>query len=59
MDEKPENTEEQPKKAIAKSLITAKRKYFFPTTGKSIEANGLDEAIGEHEKLNDAKAGDE
>ncbi len=60
MDNKPDEIiEEQPKALIAQNLVTAKRKYFFPTTGLTLEAESTEEATAEHEKLNNEKAGDE
>jgi hypothetical protein len=57
MDKEPA-TEEQPKKTIAKKLITPKRKYFVPTHGM-IEATNLadvEKQLSKKEK--DEKVGD-
>lgn len=36
--------DESPKEAIAKKVVTKKRRYFFPRHGKSVEANSIEEA---------------
>lgn len=36
--------DEQPKAQIAKKVISAKRKYFFPARGAEVEASSPEEA---------------
>jgi hypothetical protein len=53
--------DEQPKKDIAKKVITAKHKYFFPDHGIVVDAEDSIEAAAELKKRLDeqkAKAGD-
>jgi hypothetical protein len=52
-------TEEQPKKQIANKVITPKRKYFVPSTGRTVEAESLADAVTESEKTKQEKVGDE
>ncbi len=50
--------DETPKKAIAKKVVTAKRQYFFPSHGVSIEAESTEQAESAFKKLNKKKVGD-
>lgn len=52
--------DEQPKKDIAKKVITPKRKYFSPDVMASVEAESFDDAVSETKKLKpEEKVGDE
>jgi len=44
------SADEQPKQAVAKKVVTPKRRYFFPSTGVSIVATSLDSAQTMHQK---------
>ncbi len=59
-DNKPEtkSADEQPKKAIAKRVITPKQRYFFPSHGLSIEAESNEKAVEQFKKLTKKKVGD-
>lgn len=52
------STDELPKKEVAKKVITAKRRYFLPTHGISVEAESVEEAVTKV-KGNKKKEGDE
>lgn len=39
------SADEQPKQVVAKKVVAAKRKYFFPNQGREVEATSLDEAV--------------
>jgi hypothetical protein len=43
------SAEEQPKRKVAKKVVTPKRRYFSPLQG-SVEARSLDEALSLHKK---------
>lgn len=43
MNDKP-SADEMPKKKVAKRVISPKRRYYFPTLGKSVEATSREEA---------------
>ncbi|MEA9986254.1 hypothetical protein [Subtercola sp. RTI3] len=59
MTDKPqENIEEQSKNEIAKNVVTAKRRYFLPHHGVSIEAETPEEAVAEYNKTISEKAGE-
>lgn len=54
---KAKSADEQPKEAIAKKVVTAKRRYFVPDHGVSVEANSPEEAVklaAKQEKEGDA-----
>lgn len=44
------SADEQPKKAVAKKVVTPKRRYFFPSTGISLVAGSLADAQKLHDK---------
>lgn len=39
-----QTTEEKPKEEIGKSVITPKKRYFYPEAGRSVEADSKEEA---------------
>lgn len=60
MDNKPDETiDEKPKALIAQNVVAAKRKYFLPTHGVTIEADSPDEAVKIHKDNLKEKAGNE
>ncbi len=50
--------DEQPKKAVAKKVVTPKQRYFFPSHGISIEAESTEKSVESFKKLNKKKVGD-
>ena len=40
----PVNADETPKVEVAKSVVTPKKRYFYPEAGKTVEATSKDEA---------------
>lgn len=60
MSEKPtdaKTADEQPKKVIAKRVVTPKQRYFNPVHG-SVEAESNEDAVEQFKKLTKKKAGD-
>ena len=64
MDKDPTPTlEEQPKRVVAKAVVTNKKQYFIPTTGESIVAESIEKALAKSKSskstnTKDAKVGD-
>jgi hypothetical protein len=58
MSDTPEIIEEQPKKVIAKSVISDKRLYFLSDYGVSIDASSPEEAANKYLKTIKVKDGD-
>ncbi len=50
--------DEQPKKAMAKRVITPKRKYFLPFEGKTFEADDLADVEKQLTKEKELEVGD-
>lgn len=42
--------DEKKKKDIPQEVITPKRKYFMPETGKVVEAESLEQAVNQEDK---------
>ena len=47
--------DEKKKRDIPQEVITPKRKYFMPETGKVVEAESLEQAINQEEDKNEQK----
>lgn len=47
--------DEKKKKDIPQEVITPKRKYFMPESGKVVEAESLEKAISQEEDKNEQK----
>lgn len=58
MDNAAPTPDEQPKKKIAKKVMTQKRLYFMPDHSVSLEATSVDDAVTKVKKLKIAKDGD-
>jgi hypothetical protein len=56
--EETRTADEQSKADVADKVVTFKRKYFFPATGTSVEAESHEEAIAVYEKQLTEKDGD-
>lgn len=50
--------DEQPKKQVAKRVITRTRRYFLPAHNVSVKATSLDQAVAQVTKANNKKVGD-
>lgn len=42
--------DEKKKKDVSQEVITPKRKYFIPETGKVVEAESLEQAVNQEDK---------
>ena len=42
--------DEKKKKDVPQEVITPKRKYFIPETGKVVEAESLEQAVNQEDK---------
>lgn len=42
--------DEKKKKDVPQEVITPKRKYFMPETGKVVEAESLEQAVNQEDK---------
>lgn len=51
--------DEQPKKKVAKKVVTPKRRYFVPEHGVSVKATSHEDAVKQAEAIVKKKAGDE
>lgn len=47
--------DEKKKKDIPQEVITPKRKYFMPESGKVVEAESLEQAVNQEEDKNEQK----
>jgi hypothetical protein len=52
----PASADEQPKRKIAKAVVTPKRRYLFPHSGISGKAESLKDAHVAHKKLGPSDA---
>lgn len=51
--------DELPKKAVAKKVVTSKRRYFVPAHGVSVDAESVEDAVKQAEATIKKKVGDE
>lgn len=47
--------DEKKKRDVPQEVITPKRKYFMPETGKVVEAESLEQAVNQEEDKNEQK----
>lgn len=52
----PQTPDEKSKRQLAKKVIAAKRKYFIPKHGLTVEAESVDDAVTKAQELHDSQS---